>query len=407
MLWGQVLLIMVWEKKLKKIILLKGQIETLEFFSIELAKAFKKMGDSVFIFDINNGKGDISNLQIFLEKGNTVLITFNFFGIGGEKCFYDNNKCYWDDNNVECYNIIVDHPLYYHDYLKVIPKKYYHISIDRNHEKYVKRFFKNVECAGFIPLAGTSLCKDVEQSYEHKVNDVIFTGNYCDPQYYNVYIERCGKEYSDFYHGIIDDMLDNTSLTLEETIERHLIRENGAVSEEELMLSIKNMSFLDTYIRFFERQRVLESILKAGVKVTVFGANWELACFKGSDNLINKGRVDSYRCLKEQLNSKISVNVMPWFKDGAHDRIFNSMANKALSVTDSSIYLREEFKDHKSQALFYDLNDTTYLGDAIMELLNRPKELKERAIAGYYFAANYHLWYNRACDLDKIIEKSN
>lgn len=36
---------------------------------------------------------------------------------------------------------------------------------------------------------------------------------------------------------------------------------------------------------------------------------------------------------------------MPWFKQGAHDRVFNSMLNGAVCVTDTSGYLKDNFID--------------------------------------------------------------
>ena len=42
-------------------------------------------------------------------------------------------------------------------------------------------------------------------------------------------------------------------------------------------------------------------------------------------------------------DSKIVLNTMTWFKDGTHDRVFNGMLAGAVAVTDSSIYMKENF----------------------------------------------------------------
>jgi hypothetical protein len=39
---------------MKKIIVFKGGIETLEFFSLELTKAFRELGHEVFVFDLED-----------------------------------------------------------------------------------------------------------------------------------------------------------------------------------------------------------------------------------------------------------------------------------------------------------------------------------------------------------------
>ena len=46
---------------------------------------------------------------------------------------------------------------------------------------------------------------------------------------------------------------------------------------------------------------------------------------------------------------------MPWFKNGIHDRIFNSCLNGAVSLSDSSIYIDELFTDRQN-IILYDLN---------------------------------------------------
>lgn len=89
--------------------------------------------------------------------------------------------------------------------------------------------------------------------------------------------------------------------------------------------------------------------------------------------------------------SKISVNVMPWFKDGAHDRIFNSQLNGAVCISDSSIYLREIFTEGQD-ILFFRQSD---VGEAVRitwELLKDEDRMQQIADAGYRTAAGGHTW---------------
>ena len=44
-------------------------------------------------------------------------------------------------------------------------------------------------------------------------------------------------------------------------------------------------------------------------------------------------------------DARIALNVMPWFKDGAHDRVFTAMLQGTAALTDDSRYLREECRD--------------------------------------------------------------
>ncbi|MEI3201212.1 MAG: hypothetical protein V8S21_04415 [Lachnospira eligens] len=54
--------------------------------------------------------------------------------------------------------------------------------------------------------------------------------------------------------------------------------------------------------------------------------------------------------------AKISLNVMPWFKKGAHDRVFNTMLNGGVALTDTSLFYENTFADGEN-VLFYSLED--------------------------------------------------
>ncbi|QHQ61072.1 hypothetical protein Ana3638_10080 [Anaerocolumna sedimenticola] len=105
--------------RVRKIILFKGQIETLGYFSEQLAKAFVQLGYEVYLFDFNNSYQEINNLIWFCDKENTVMITFNFIGLNNEDIFLmENGELFWNQREILCVNIIVDHPFYYHEFFK-------------------------------------------------------------------------------------------------------------------------------------------------------------------------------------------------------------------------------------------------------------------------------------------------
>ena len=96
--------------------------------------------------------------------------------------------------------------------------------------------------------------------------------------------------------------------------------------------------------------------------------------------------------------SKLSINVMPWFKNGAHDRIFNSMLNGAVSVSDTSRYLLEEFKDGEN-IVFYTLNSIESMAERIAELLKEPDTMQHIADRAYEKCIVSHTWAKR---VDKL-----
>ena len=324
---------------MKKIMLFEGDIETQGYFSIQLAEAFQKLGHQTYIFDLSRPWSSTNRFFQFFEKGNTVLVNFNFHGMSGEEIFLDeHDRMMWDALRIPSYNIVVDHPMYYHHFLEKHPKDYHHISIDRNHERYMRRFFPEIVNGLFLPLAGTQLYPN--KSYtpaEYRRYEVTMVGNYTQPEQFEKYITRIDDEYTAFYYGMIDDLLAHPMRTVEEVAEEHIRREIPEVTEEELKKVMSQLTFIDLYVRFTTRGQAVQALVDAGVKVHVYGGGWEALDCKKPENLINGSSLDSVGCLKKLCQSKISLNVMPWFRDGAHDRIFNSMLNGALCLTDSSV----------------------------------------------------------------------
>lgn len=390
---------------MKKIMLFEGDIETQGYFSVQLAEAFRKMGHQTFMFDLSRPWNSSERFFKFFERGNTVLVNFNFHGMSGEEIFLDEDeRMMWDVLDIPSYNIVVDHPMYYHHFLEKAPKEYHHISIDRNHEKYMKRFFTDIKKGPFLPLAGTEL--NPNKSYvpaQYRRYDVTMVGNYTPPEQFEKYITRIDDEYTEFYYGMIDDLLANPMRTLEDVAEEHIRREIPEVTEEELKKVMSKLTFIDLYVRFKTRGEAVKALAEADIKVNVFGGGWDRLECKRPENLIVGNSLDSVGCLKKLCQSKISLNVMPWFRDGAHDRIFNSMLNGALCLTDSSAYLDEILHD-KTDCRIYSTAHLEELPDIVYGLLSNPPGLQEIIDNGYRLAKSAHTWEHRAAALHDVIE---
>ncbi len=386
----------------------EGDIETQGFFSRQIAEAMQKIGHEVFIYDLSRPWSSTEKFFRFFEKGNTVLINFNFHGMSGEDFFLDeNNKTMWDALAIPSYNIVVDHPMYYHHFLEKVPANYHHISIDRNHEKYMQRFFPEIMRGPFLPLAGTELNPNKSNvPIAYRKYDVMMVGNYCVPQTFEKFITRIDDEYTAFYYGMIDDLMANPWKTVEEVAEAHLTEELGEVPEEELKKTMAALTFIDLYVRYTLRGRCVQELVDAGIKVHVFGDGWDSLPCKHEENLILMNNLDSVGCLKKLCQAKISLNVMPWFKDGAHDRIFNSMLNGAVCLTDSSVYLDGILHDGVDCSI-YSLEQMERLPEIAEQLLAKPERMQQIADGGYRLAKAGHTWAHRAQRLHTLIEEGH
>ncbi|MBE5961337.1 MAG: glycosyltransferase family 1 protein [Lachnospiraceae bacterium] len=386
---------------IQNIILLTGGIETLGYFSESMADSFYDLGYHVFLFDLQT-MDHTEELTHFVSSGPTALITFNFIGLSNEDIFEtDSSLSYWDLHQILCFNILVDHPFYYYDHLLKKPSRYIQCCIDHFHCTYMRRFYPDITPMPFLPLAGTPQ-EDPLLPFKDRPIDVLFTGNYTPPSTFDSYITRLGDDYALFYRAIIDDLLINPHQNIDTVMEHHIIKELGEISAEDKKKCMRNMIFIDLYVRFFYRGKVIRTLIDNGITVHVFGSGWDKLECSHPENLILGGLVDSAECIRQMRRSKLSLNIMPWFKDGAHDRVFNSMLHGALCVTDPSAYLSAEFTDHK-EAIFYTLTDLDSLPSQITALLHNASLCTQITTEAFKKCLSRHTWSHRAHSIHTIL----
>lgn len=378
---------------MKRIIMFAGGVETLQYFSEQMAKQFKQMGYAVFFYDLKNEAYSAKKLRKFIRTGETVMVTFNFQGLEKEPGVYREGIGYlWDSYGIPCYNIAADHPYFYDDMLRELPEDYHHISIDRFQQKYFREFYPEYQDAGFLPLAGTCLSEEPSGQKEY---DVIFTGNYTQLSFFEPYINWINDEYAAFYRGIIKDLLDHPVKTVEEAALVHCEREMGKVPYEDLRIAFHKMIFIDLYVRNYWRGMAVKSLTDAGITVDVVGKGWEELEGVNPKYLRIHPQTDSRTCLKMLQKARISVNVMPWFKDGAHDRVFNSILNGAVCISDTSRYLCDELKEGEG-ICYFTLQQMSRLPDKVKELLQDEKKMQDIVARGRKKVLDKHLWASRA-----------
>ena len=164
------------------------------------------------------------------------------------------------------------------------------------------------------------------------------------------------------------------------------------------------LTFIDLYVRYTLRGRAVQELVDAGIKVHVFGDGWDALSCRHTENLVLMNNLDSAGCLKKLCQAKISLNVMPWFKDGAHDRIFNSMLNGALCLTDSNVYLDGILHDGVDCGI-YSLKEMERLPEIAGRLLAEPERMQNIVDAGFQLAKAGHTWAHRAQQLHILLEE--
>ena len=159
---------------------------------------------------------------------------------------------------------------------------------------------------------------------------------------------------------------------------------------------MSSMPAVDLWIRTYFREKTVRILAEGGIRVHLFGKDWEQVSCRHPENLVSVGRmVDSAECVRAMAQAKLALNTMPWFKDGAHDRIFTAMLQGAAALTDDSAYLREQFRQMETIA-YYDLQKLEELPQQVSALLDDPQRLFETACRGRAAAQRAHTWKSRA-----------
>ena len=405
---------------MKRLLLFQPSVETLHFFSDRLAEEYVKLGYEVRLVRIHEPFFGTENLIDFIVPHETLMITFNFHGIQREAIFHTpEGELLWDKYDVACINIIVDHPFYYYEELQYLPKRYLQICIDGDHTDYMKLLYPEIALGETIPLAGCDyrnsfgggtplpLRDDVIDPatwipnltgetmtflpIAERSTPVVFTGCYTQPDFFLPYMSRNGAEYDAFYHGILDDLLADPDQCIHTVYLRHLNRELPELSTEDLKNVMNKMIFLDLWIRFTFRGKIIQTLVDADLPVHCIGAGWETLSVKNKNRLSYTEYSDTQVCLKAISEAKLSLNVMPWFKRGAHDRIYSSMLNGTVCVTDKSQYLLEHFSDG-DMLRYYDLKNLSALPDIVTGLLERPDTMQQIADKARAYAGKNLTW---------------
>ena len=194
-----------------------------------------------------------------------------------------------------------------------------------------------------------------------------------------------------------EELIKHPYRTTEEVIEEKLIESGINLSDNELLDVIEKLHYVDMLAVSYYREKTIKTLVEAGLKVTLYGTGWEVCEWINNKNLDYRGRVSADEIVDLMYDSKIVLNTMTWFKDGTHDRVFNGMLAKAVAVTDSSIYMEENFT--ADELVMFELEDIDKLPQIISGLLSDTDKMQQLADAGYDKAVQYHSWEKRADEL--------
>ena len=386
-----------------RLVLFVGVYDKLDIFMYELDRAFREMGYETLLFDSSDMGNSLKAFSEFLKEPVKAAVTFNNLGFLME---LKEGINVWEQLGIPCINILMDHPFCYHDAMVHAPKNGIVVCPDRNHMKYVTRFYPQIPVVGFLPHGGKEP-EGMRRPIAERRIDVIYAGNLSKSFAKNIMPdltefpfdakEICEKTYA--------RVVANPSMTTEEGLEQTLVDAGIVFSDERLREVIAKLHFVDLHIVSYYREKTLRVLAEAGVELAIYGAGWEDCTWIGLPNVHYMGMVSAYEVVERMRDAKIVLSTMTWFKDGTHDRVFNGMLCGAVAVSDTSLYMEETFRgtdeipDGEKDMLLFRLEELEALPKKVKRLLANNALAQGIADRGYEKAKAGHSWDARAKEL--------
>lgn len=420
------------------------------YFAERINEEFKKTGISSEIVDINSKEDaerfvqkyerlkEVTDIIDFNTDVFSYIFSENYYDnynaeddVAGTECAggsvkYDRENYIFDIKNdsnggdyVKLWHIILDHPLYHNSVLRQPLNNMRVVCLDETHAEYIRKYYSHIKEVIVMPLPADTAKSLVP--YNERSRNVLFTGTYTSSEDIVTLAMRSGgdsaeiKNFQTMHKEPAQEFINSMQIfnkmagyLLEnpcETIEKAYTFALGDITDETALKETAaafadglELNFLaDMFIRAVIREELLMEMLRNGIDVDIFGHGWEKfveKCgnveksegrFKGKINIC--GEVD-YRQLPElYADTKIALNVLPWFKAGQHDRIALAMCNGCVCVTDESTYLEKKFVDGEN-IFMYSLEDMTGAAMLVRDLLTHPLEAARAAAKGYVCAVS-------------------
>ena len=296
---------------------------------------------------------------------------------------------------------LTDHPVLHKERLSELNEQACVFVCDRRHVAYVQQYYPNIKHVAYIPLSGQASGTYIP--YACRSKSLVFTGGYRKPEQMYEHIFSCEEGLHALAKDTVTELIKHPEKDLEKGLRDSLSHKGKELSEQEFHETMFQFMRIDAYVRSYYRDQVIRSLVKNGVQVHVFGNGWEKFEGTGKENLILE-QGDDYIARKAVADAKISLNIMPWFKDGFQERIASAMLSATVALTDESDYICKHFADGKELAL-YSLEHLDTLPEKVRWLLEHPAEAEQIANTGKERAKRELTWQHRTFEMIRYAEQ--
>ena len=368
----------------------------LNVFADELTNGLKACKQRIEVYDVS--KEDITGL--------TRYTGMRFKAIIGIQTYLFSIKMKDKTTNLHDliigpkFNMIFDHPVLLKKHIAAGPSDYYLLVHDRNYLNFAKQYYKNIKDCFFLSPGGIQLSKS--DGVFTKKYDVSFIGTYYNYRQIIANIRTFDKKIRYIANRFLMELRYNVNLPTEKALSNVLQYYEMELSDEEFLDLLFELRYVFFGVMYYYREKVVRTLLNNGVELHVYGDSWNTSPLASHPCLKMHPAVTGDDVSRIMAESKISLNIMAWHKDGFTERIANSMLNGSVAVSDTSTQLQELFVNGEDLVLF-DLDHLDLLPEKIKNLLSAPECLKQISENGMAKIKENHLWSHRAKQLLNLL----
>lgn len=376
-----------------QIVIYKGsyQYDAVNVFAECLGEGFRRLGKDVAFIDLKDRENLAENIQREFSKSVEFIVSFG--GIGFE--FKSGEKSLYGLLPFPFIALLVDHPAYF------LPR--FNLSnmmvtcMDRSHVKFMREYFGEEKKVFFLPHGGC--LSDAPDS--QRTIDILFAGTYLDPDLYYGEIKALEEVPGKLALEASELILSRNCMDIEDALAEVSLKYGIDFNEKkhfQKKIYESIVTKIEIFIRAFKRTKILSLLDKCGFKMRLHGNGWKDGTFK---NIQTFSPLPFKEVLNLMKQSKIVLNIS-CLSDGSHERVYSSMLNGAVSLTEQNPYLSEKFTDMED-IMFYKWLELGELPDKINCILSDCGKLTETARKGKEKAEKEHSWFSRAETLLKDV----
>lgn len=373
----------------RRVLVIKGitRYNVLGKATDEVASGFRKRGYTVVMLDMNE-KSDLN--QVDEEVFNDYDFVFHFQAFMYTWLAADGTLLI-SHIKTPLLSWVVDDLIYHSERVQnLIYDNVYMFTVDHAMKQIAEQmnpFSKNMF---FLLHGGFETWKEGEK----KSIDVLFPGTLGKPMQWTDFTEEPLPIERFLADETIQRLNQFPQLSVRRALEQ-VLTQLGEELDRELLQELNNViCYVDSWVRYQCKYRILESLLKSNITVHVIGEGSDALVNQYSDCVVVHGAQDINEVINLMGKSKIIINPCPpVFEEGFHERVFTAMLSKAACFTPYSVYTQKKLG---TRVEMIDMNNLSQMVDRIKEILLDFDEYSKQVLEGnYLYALENHTWEKR------------